>query len=236
MARLGRYEYPEIGLTRTVDLGRRIARDFGGEVSRTGLARGLGMSERGGAFGARLNALRLWRVCTGRGTVRVTEEGLRAAEPRSAGEAETALRALAQSVPLFAQIARRVGGRIVDDTHLGLLLEEITGAGRLEVSRRVGPVGRLLNEVLVYLGPEQRDGRLAGSIEPGEEPAAPGTAQRPQEVEADRIELTLSDGHLSLPESVAGVDAAMLVLRARRDALAARLRASGAPRPPEPPF
>ena len=54
MARLGDWEYPEINLSASIDVARKITREFSGEVSRTGLARSLGMSERGGAFASRL--------------------------------------------------------------------------------------------------------------------------------------------------------------------------------------
>ena len=66
MAKLGDYEFPEIGLGESIELGKKIAREFAGEVSRQGLARSLGMSQRGGAFSARLGALRMWGVAGGR--------------------------------------------------------------------------------------------------------------------------------------------------------------------------
>jgi len=236
LARLGRYEYPETGLGEAVLVGRRIAREFGGEVSRAGLARSLGMSAGGGAFGARLGAARMWGVCSGRGTVRLTRDGLRAAEPRSVEEGDEARRALARSVPLFVDIARRAGGRMVDEAQLGVLLEEITGAGRLEVGRRTAQIARLVNEVLAYLGTEP-----SGEGEPGVRGTDASAAEMlhprpPRGVDEGRIELVLPDGQLSLPESVAGLDAAMLMLRARREALAALERASRAPGPPERPF
>ena len=236
MAKLGRFEYPETGLAEAVLLGRRIAREFGGEVSRSGLARSLGMSERGGAFAARLAAARMWGVCSGRGTVRLTPEGLRAAEPRSTAEADAARGVLARSVPLFAEIARRVRSHVVDEARVGVLLEEITGAGRLETGRRAAQITRLVNEVLAYLASErpaedERDVSSAGarSSEAGER-SPMGSS------EGDRIELVLPDGRLSLPESVTGLDAAMLMLRARRESLAARERSTGGSGPPERPF
>ena len=236
MARLGRFEYPEMGLPEAVLLARRIGGEFGGEVSRAGLARSLGMSERGGAFAARLGAARLWGVCSGRGTVRLTSEGLRAAEPHSPEEADSAHRALARSVPLFVEVARRTRGRVVDEAHLAVLLEEITGAGRLEVGRRTAPIARLVNEVLVYLAPEpSREAEREGAAVDAASSEVRGTGP-PVTADEDRIELMLPDGRLSLPESVAGLDAVMLVLRARRERLAARERAAGAGRPPERPF
>jgi len=236
LARLGRYEYPEMSLSEAVAVGGRIAAEFGGEISRSGLARSLGMSERGGAFAARLGATRLWGVCSGRGTVRLTAEGLGAVEPHSPEEADSARRALARSVPLFVDIARRARGRVVDEARLAVLLEEITGAGRLEVGRRTAQIARLVNEVLVYLAPEPSVEVERGIHSAGAAPVEAGRAGPSPTVEEDRIELVLPDGRLSLPESVAGLDAVMLVLRARRETLAARERAAGAHRQPERPF
>ena len=236
MAKLGRFEYPETGLPEAVLLGRKIAREFGGEVTRSGLARSLGMSERGGAFAARLASARMWGVCSGRGTVRLTPEGLRAAEPRSAGEADSAREALARSVPLFAEIARRVRGHVVDEARVGALLEEITGAGRLEADRRAAHIARLVNEVLVYLAPQLPVEEARGVPLAGAGLSEAGGTSPIASPEGDRIEVALPDGRLSLPESVAGLDAAMLMLRTRRESLAARDRAAGGSGPPERPF
>ena len=108
MARLGDWEYPEINLSASIDVARKITREFSGEVSRTGLARSLGMSERGGAFASRLAAIRLWGIATGRSRIRLTRDGLRAARPHSPSEAQSAMRDLAQSVPLFVELGKRL--------------------------------------------------------------------------------------------------------------------------------
>ena len=65
MAKLGEYEFPEIGLSESIELGKKIVREFAGEVSRQGLARSLDMSQRGGAFSARLTGLRFGGVGSG---------------------------------------------------------------------------------------------------------------------------------------------------------------------------
>jgi len=222
LAKIANWEYPQAGLLESVLVARRVARDFGGEVSRSALARSLGMSERGGAFAARLGAARMWGVCSGRGTIRLTAEGLRTAEPRSREEDDEARRALASSVPLFVEIVRRTGGRVVDERRLAVLLEEITGAGRLEAARRAPQMVRLVNEVLGYLAERQPHvrGQDPESLRQAPLPVDASGAQT--EAGRSRIEISLPDGRMSLPESVAGLDAAMLMLRARREALAAR--------------
>jgi hypothetical protein len=233
LGKIGRYEYPELGLEETIEVGRVVADNWGGEVSRSALAKSLGMSERGGAFAARLGATRLWGVCTGRGTVRLTDDGLSAAKPRSPDEAEEARKNLAGAVPLFVEVAKRAGTRVMDENRLRMLLEEITGANRLEVDRRAPLLTRLVNETLVYY-------RTRTSEE-----AEHSTPERttPEDVRPvarlsgeDRIELTLPDGHLSVPESISGIEAAMLLLQTRREKLLTTVSRSSDFTPPERPF
>ena len=54
------------------------------------------------------------------------------------------------------------------------------------------------------------------------------------EDDVPRIEIILPDGKLSLPESVSNVDAALTVLWARRQLLAAQDASRGKPSPPPP--
>ena len=137
MAKLGDYEFPEIGLGESIELGKKIAREFAGEVSRQGLARSLGMSQRGGAFSARLGALRMWGVAGGRSRVRVTRDGLRAVTPLSAKESEDARTALARNVALFVEMSARLGDDPYEPDRLAVLLEELSGADRTDVTRRL---------------------------------------------------------------------------------------------------
>ena len=252
MAKIGNYEYPEIGLVESIDLGKKIAREFAGEVSRQGLARSLSMSERGGAFSARLGALRMWGVAGGRSRVRVTRDGLRAVTPLSAKESEDARAALAKNVALFTDLSTRLGDDPYAPERFAVLLEELTGADRTEVARRLALLDRVFSEARPYLTKNQ--GATVEADSPGqstmdtvgesdqqvsignreslrEEPrarytsATAFTASSPlsvaDEPPTDRIELRLPDGKLSLPENLANLDAALTVLWARRQLVAA---------------
>ncbi len=267
MAKLGDYEFPEIGLVESIDLGKKIAREFAGEVSRQGLARSLGMSERGGAFSARLGALRMWGVAGGRSRVRVTRDGLRAVTPLSAKESEDARAALARNVSLFSEMASRLGEDPYAADRLAVLLEELSGADRTEVARRLPMIDRIFSEVRPYLpkntkitAPQpapnisQQPGQFAfpESDQPSPSavaPAGPGVANEESapiymgsaipSVEqnrpgGDRIELGLPDGNLSLPETLANLDAALTVLWARRQLVAAIDAADGRATPAPP--
>jgi len=276
MAKLGDYEFPEIGLIESIELGKKIAREFAGEVSRQGLARSLDMSERGGAYSARLGALRMWGVAGGRSRVRVTRDGLRAVTPLSAKESENARVALARNVSLFVEMSTRLGDDPYESDRLAVLLEELSGADRTEVARRLALIDRIFTEARPHLpkpdsgskqmGSAISDLNRAATMQPAPEfafkDAAPShqshraasaqfefpdpdsdvdapvgsvrfapAAEKPQ---GDRIELCLPDGKLSLPETLANLDAALTVLWARRQLVAAIDAADGRPTPAPP--
>ncbi len=254
MARLGSYEYPEIALSESIELGGRIAREFAGEVSRHGLSRALGMAERGGAFAARIGSMRMWGIVTGRSRLRVSRDGLRAASPLSPQEAVSARRALAGNVPLFEEMADRIGDAPYDPARLAILLEELTGAGRQDVSKRLPVIDRVFGEIRLDL-PRGRTAEPAQASEPAvgggsagdetPEPAAPpdsaaaldraaGVEPSSPAGDAERIELILPGGRLSLPETISNLDAALTVLWARRQLVAASEAERGRPAPAPP--
>lgn len=276
MAKLGDYEFPEIGLVESIELGKKIAREFAGEVSRQGLARSLGMSERGGAFSARLGALRMWGVAGGRSRVRVTRDGLRAVTPLSAKESESAREALARNVSLFVEMSSRLGDDPYASDRLAVLLEELSGADRTEVARRLALIDRIFSEARPHLPKPDHGSSQTGNetsstgptpdtrrvpdfgltdpaptyqptptasaqyefpgSEPVDEPSLGSIQFAPaaDTASGDRIELGLPDGKLSLPETLANLDAALTVLWARRQLVAAIDAADGRPTPAPP--
>ncbi len=165
MGKLSLYEYPDASLNDSLAIGRRIAREFMGSVSRSTLAEALQMSDRGGGFGARLGALRIWGIAEGRGTIRLTRNGLRAVNPLTPEESSMARRDLASSVPLFTELAARLDGLPPDRARLALIIEDITGANRMEIERRLQVVARVFEDVLPLLpssGPNPGAGTGAG--------------------------------------------------------------------------
>ena len=243
MAKLGNCEFPEIGLVESIELGQKIAREFSGEVSRQGLARSLGMSERGGAFSARLGALRMWGVAGGRSRVRLTRDGLRAITPLSAQESEDARIQLARNIVLFTEMSTRLGEQPYAADRLAVLLEELSGVDRTEVARRLVLIDRIFSEARPYLPKDQtvsESENLAGSASlygmsvqsemdstdtvftANAINSASFAGETSQDILAgDRIELGLPDGKLSLPETLANLDAALTVLWTRRQLVAA---------------
>ena len=242
MAKLGQFEFPEIGLSESIELGKKIVREFAGEVSRQGLARSLDMSQRGGAFSARLNALRLWGVGTGRSRIRVTQDGLSAVAPLSANEGHKARMTLARNVLLFVEVSNRLGDEPYGIERLGVLLEELSGAGRVNVARRLTMIDRIFTEARPYLsldnsGYSAEESQDVSSIssnhsdesDPLEDQENLGytdnstvtQGRRDTGAHSQRIELALPDGNVSLPETVGNIDAALAVLWARRQLVVA---------------
>jgi hypothetical protein len=97
--------------------------------------------------------MRIWGIAEGRGTIRLTRNGLRAVNPLTPEESSMARRDLATSVPLFMEIAGRLDGLPPDRARLALLLEDITGASRMDIERRLAVVARVFEDVLPLLPP-----------------------------------------------------------------------------------
>ena len=225
MARLGEYEYPEIELNEAIDVGRRIARQFGGSISRSSLAESLGMSERGGRFAVVVGGLRLWGIAEGRSTLRVTRAGLRASSPLDADEAAAIRTDLSRRIPLFNEIASRIRYEAIDPGNLTLVIEEITGAARTEVQQRQSALERTLRDVVPYMRqssstepPSTLEPTMAGpatQTEAGSDPAKTLDGQG-----SSRIRLSYLGGELNLEESLASLDSAIALLQERRRSLA----------------
>ena len=50
MPKIASYSYPAITLTDAIQITDRVAKEFGGEISVSGLAKTLNMAEKGGGF------------------------------------------------------------------------------------------------------------------------------------------------------------------------------------------
>lgn len=147
MATLGKNEFPEITLSASIELARRIHEELHGEVRRDALAHLTGMSPSGGAFAARIAALRIWKLATGRSIIRLTQQGQQIS---STTEPELKIRLmneLAQSVPMFNELNQRLQGNPIDQNILAAILRENTNAEMTEIIRRTPLIERIFNEI-----------------------------------------------------------------------------------------
>ena len=212
MAKLGQIEFPEVGLPESIELARRIHVDLGGEVRRDGLAIVLGMSSSGGAFGAKIGALRMWGLATGRGLVRLTPEGERVADTSNPSDRAEVVRTLAASVPLFNELHLRIGENSVDQSVLAVMLQEITGAEMDDVMRRVAMVERIFGGIRGHL--DGSDSFVEDNIAIGQPETATGEIEK---LPRGWIEFRYDDGALRMRETVENLDVLIGTLETRRD-------------------
>lgn len=217
LARLGAYEYPEIGLFEAISIGKRISQDFGGSISRAHLAEVLGMSERGGRFSVVLGGLRMWRIAEGRSNIRVTQLGVRSASPVSPEEAVEVTTELARSVGLFNQLRTRLGTSVADPAALNLVLEELTGAPRAEITQRISTLEKILRELPP--GVSGTGSRNVGVIASTVHVQESNPALEPQvtsESAITRLKLSFSGGTVDLEESPEAIAMVIQLLEQHR--------------------
>jgi len=222
MAKLGNSEFPEVGLSESVELARRIHDELGGEVRRDGLAIVLGMSPNGGAYGARIGALRMWGLAAGRSILRLTANGVRAASSSTSPESSDVIRMLAASIPLFNELHQRIGNADVDQSVLTALLREITGAETEEVRRRVTLIERIYSGIQPLLetmdsnaDDTQRHAALdasTGAVAGHSDHANEHLTDLPE----DWIEFRYPDGALRMRETAENLDVLISIAEARR--------------------
>ena len=214
MAKIEQFEFPEIPLTETIDLARRIFEDLGGEVRRDGLAIVLGMSPTGGAFGARISALRLWGLATGRSLIRLTPDGVQVFSTNSATEEAALIRKLAAAVPLFNELHQRIGESSVDQSVFAVTLQEITDAEMNDVVRRVAVVERIFAGIQGLLN-ESPDEEPDTTLKDQSSTETPETAELPP----GWIEFRYDDGALRMRETLENLDVLIGTLETRRNRL-----------------
>lgn len=212
MAKLGDFEFPEVGLQDSIELARRIYQELGGEVRRDGLAMILDMSPIGGAYGARIGALRMWGLATGRSVIRLTRDAERLVSSPNPIEESALTRKLARSVPLFNELNGRIGDTSLDQRVLSVMMQEITGAEIEDVARRVAMVERIYGGIQGVFDANfdeewtSKDHNLA-------------TPETNQDMTLPKgwVEFKYDDGTLRLRESSENLDVLIGVLEARKD-------------------
>ena len=211
MAKLGDYEFPEIGLTESVELTRRIYDELRGEVRRDTLAMVLKMSPAGGAFANRISALRIWGLATGRSSIELTHTGERISSPTSPEAEARVMRSLAASIPLFNDIYDRTGDSSVDQSVLAAILQEITGAKMDEIIQRVAVIERIFEGIRRYLN--ETDHYQT------EKNAMLQTGTNIENLPEGWMEFRYDDGALRMRETAANLDMLIATLESRRDRL-----------------
>ncbi len=215
MAKLGQNEFPEVSLSESIELARRIYDNIGIEVRRDGLAVVLGMSPSGGAYGARVGALRMWGLANGRSLIRLSEDAIRIVAPSDIDDKADVTRKLAQSIPLFNELRVRIGDTNVDQNVLAVILQEITDAAMDDVARRIAVIERIYGDTRSYFSVSDKKNDLSGASDVEAATFAQSAVDTP--LPDGWMEFRYDDGTLRMRETVGNLDILIGTLVARRN-------------------
>jgi len=133
LPKLNNTSYPYIKLSRAIEIARRICEaPYKGEISVSGLAQELKMSDKGGGFLYLVASLRDYGLVDGTGTLRATEM----AKKIIAGTPEEMSRSRAESflkVELFRNLKEKIGTEVPAIEQFSVVLRDLTKADPLKV-------------------------------------------------------------------------------------------------------
>lgn len=154
MGRIGTstYDYPEVELSKTIDMVKLISTRLGGKVdNQNALAEMLGHSTtKSGGFAVKLIAAKRYGLISGRGTLTVTKLGERIAFPTNKEEEMNAIEEALNNILLFKKIKERMGLNS-PEKDLFIQLINITNASRADVQKHSEKVYKLYKDATKYL-------------------------------------------------------------------------------------
>jgi len=151
MPKLGNVSYPYIKLSRAIEIARRICEaPYKGEISVSGLAQELKMSEKGGGFLYLVASLRDYGLVEGTGTLRATE----IAKKIVAGTPEEMGRNRAESflkVEIFRNLKDKIGAEVPETERFSVILRDLTKADTLKVKNVAETIRNLYSDGVPYI-------------------------------------------------------------------------------------
>jgi len=151
MPKLGNFVYPYIRLSRAVEIARRICdAPYKGDISVSGLAQELKMSEKGGGFLYLVASLRDYGLVEGTGTLRATE----LAKKIAAGTADEMSKSRAESflkIELFRDFREKIGTEVPEIERFSVILRDLTKADPLKVKNVAETIRNLYLDGVPYI-------------------------------------------------------------------------------------
>lgn len=151
LPKLGNLVYPYIKLSRAIEIARRICESpYKGEISVSGLAQELKMSEKGGGFLYLVASLRDYGLVEGTGTLRATE----IAKKIVAGTPEEMSRSRAESflkVEMFKSLKDKIGTEVPETEQFSVILRDLTKADPLKVKNVAETIRNLYLDGVPYI-------------------------------------------------------------------------------------
>jgi len=152
MGRIGSYDYPEIELSKAIEIVKLISTRLGGKVeNQQALADVLGHSTtKSGGFAIKVIGTKRYGLLAGRGSLQVTKLGERLAFPNDKEEEMSAIEEAVNSIPLFKRIRDSVGFEPSESTFRAQLTN-ITNANRADSDKHWEKVLKLYKDATKYL-------------------------------------------------------------------------------------
>jgi len=217
MPKIAQAAYPATTLTDAIGVVDKIAKDFSGRISTGGLAKALGMAEKGGGFLHKVAALRDYSLVEGRGTLRITPLAERIIFSHSDAEGAAARGEAFLGIDLFQKLFERTQGRVPDEESFAIFLQDITGAKRMDVAKASTRIRRIYADGVEFA--KAAAWQTAGGTQDSEEGAETGAPAKRSTASAENIEVLAGDVELRLPRTAESIDIIIGVLNMIRKQL-----------------
>ena len=130
MAKLGKYNIPEITLNKCINVCNIINSSKERSMSRLELSMLINMSARGGQYSKLINSCKSWSLIEGREFYSITLLGLKVLNPTNSNELILSKKELILSNSFFNQLYKKYPNIEHSETSLLQSIEEITGSDR----------------------------------------------------------------------------------------------------------
>jgi len=177
MPQVGQYTYPNLKLSRAIEIAKRISDDFKGQVSVSGLATALEMAEKGGGYLALLAGLRDYGIVDGRKEVSITETAERILFPATPEEGANARTKAFFTVDLFRKLSERLDGDVPSESHLRAVVQEITRESLTAINSKLPTIRAIWADGIQVIGGRAKFTEATRDAAPAPPSARPGEAQ-----------------------------------------------------------
>lgn len=234
MPKLGAYTYPDVKLSRALEVAETISRDFKGQVSVSGLATRLEMAERGGGFIQIVAGLRGYGLADGRKELAITPLAESIIYADSENDAAKARAKAFFGVELFRKMWEKIGSDAPAEARLRAVLQEITRESLTGINSRLSTVRTVwMDGMQLVRGATPDAPGAAPETAYDESLLIPGVAGKAGAGEF--IEFKANGSYVRVRKSLSDVDFAIKLLEVVRDELSVRQTGPKAPRVPSPP-
>ncbi len=152
MGRIGRYEFPEVGFTRVLDIIKKFDEKAGGEATREGFADAINQSPKSSAIGKIISSLKLYGLAEkprGAEIIKLTELAKNIIYGTEQMKKEAMTQAIMR-IPLFRELYSEYGNNISEEK-LRIFLNKNAGVDLAEAAMKAPKILKLFRDALNYV-------------------------------------------------------------------------------------